>query len=462
MKHAKPTAQRPVYTFQVESLSHEGRGIAHFGTAPDHPAFKAGKKVFIRYALPGETVRANISHETKRLEEGEMLELVSEPSALRVSPICPHYGICGGCSMQHVNTDAQIRLKQDVLKSHLQHFAGMAPQEWLTPIRSTQQDYRHRARIGVRYLPAKKQLMMGFREYQSNRLTPINTCPILDSQLSGALPELKLLLQSLKGKASIGHIELAKGDQEIALLVRHTEPLPQSDTDILCHYANQKGWQLYVQPKSNAESLKRIDTEQGRMRLHYRLPEFELDFAFSPLDFTQVNPSVNQQMVQLACQLLQLQQGEHVLDLFCGLGNFTLPLARCVGTTGRVVGVEGSEEMVRRGVENAKQNHISHVEFYSQDLTKDFSHHSWANRGFDALLIDPPRSGAYEVMQYIPNFGAKRIVYVSCNPATLARDASVLAAHGYQLKKAGVMDMFTHTGHVESIALFEKMKEIND
>jgi len=198
------------------------------------------------------------------------------------------------------------------------------------------------------------------------------------------------------------------------------------------------------------------------MRLHYSLPEFDLNFAFSPLDFTQVNPSVNQQMVQLACELLQLRQGERVLDLFCGLGNFTLPLARCVGTTGRVVGVEGSEDMVQRGTENAKRNEISQVEFYSQDLTKDFSHHSWAKQGFDALLIDPPRAGAYEVMQYIPNFGAKRIVYVSCNPATLARDASVLAEHGYQLKKAGVMDMFTHTGHVESIALFEKMKELND
>ncbi|MBK0062659.1 MULTISPECIES: 23S rRNA (uracil(1939)-C(5))-methyltransferase RlmD [unclassified Acinetobacter] len=463
MKHAaKPFVQPPVYTFQVESLSHEGRGIAHFGTAAEHPQVKTGKKVFIRYALPGETVRAKITHETKRLEEGELVELLSEPSSLRVPPICPHYGRCGGCSMQHMHPDEQIQLKQTVLKSHLQHFAGLDATEWLLPLRSTRQDYRHRARIGVRYLPAKKQLIMGFREHQSNRLTPITTCPILEMQLADALPELKQLLQSLKGKANIGHIELAKGDTDIALLVRHIEPLVGKDKGLLLDFVKQKGWQLYLQPKSFAGSLERIDPPQAEMRLHYSLPKFDLNFAFSPLDFTQVNPSVNQQMVQLACELLQLKQGEQVLDLFCGLGNFTLPLARCVGATGRVVGVEGSEEMVQRGTENARRNHISHVEFYSQDLTKDFSHHSWANLGFDALLIDPPRAGAYEVMQYIPNFGAKRIVYVSCNPATLARDASVLAEHGYQLKKAGVMDMFTHTGHVESIALFEKIKEIND
>ena len=462
MKHAtKPSAQSPVYTFQVESLSHEGRGIAHFGTDVEHPEAKTGKKVFIRYALPNEIVRAKITHETKRLEEGEMLELLSEPSPLRVAPICPHYGICGGCSMQHIDPNEQIQLKQGVLKSHLQHFGGLQATQWLPPLRSAQQDYRHRARIGVRYLPAKKQLIMGFREHQSNRLISIGTCPILQVRLSEALPELKQLLQSLKGKGSIGHIELAMGDSDIALLVRHVEPLAHKDIDQLLGFVKQKGWQLYLQSKSFASSLKRVD-EQAEMRLHYSLPEFDLNFAFSPLDFTQVNPSVNQQMVQLACELLQLRQGERVLDLFCGLGNFTLPLARCVGTTGRVVGVEGSEDMVQRGTENAKRNEISQVEFYSQDLTKDFSHHSWAKQGFDALLIDPPRAGAYEVMQYIPNFGAKRIVYVSCNPATLARDASVLAEHGYQLKKAGVMDMFTHTGHVESIALFEKMKELND
>ena len=254
---------------------------------------------------------------------------------------------------------------------------------------------------------------------------------------------MRNLLQSLKGKAHIGHVELAKGDHETSLLVRHIEKLNNADVNQLSQFALHKGWQLYLQPKG-PESLRRIDEEQGAMRLHYALNAFDVNFAFSPLDFTQVNATVNEQMVQLACELLQLQQGERVLDLFCGLGNFSLPLARCVGAKGQVVGVEASEEMVQRATDNAKRNNLVQASFFSQDLTKDFSHHSWANQGFDALLIDPPRAGAYEIMQYVPNFGAKRIVYVSCNPATLARDAGVLVQHGYQLKSSGYGHVYAH------------------
>lgn len=462
MKHrAKPQkAQQPIYTFQVESLSHEGRGIAHFGTHPDHPVEKHGKKVFIRYALPGETVRARITNVVKRLEEADSLELLSEASEMRVEPACPHYGVCGGCSMQHIHPDEQIRLKQDVLKSHLEHFAGIQPEEWLAPLRSQREDYRRKARIGVRYLPAKDKLVVGFRESQSNKLTSIDRCMVLDREF-GSLTTLKQLLQRLAGKADIGHIELAMGDQEIALLVRHTAELCAEDVNQFKKFALQKGWQLYLQPEG-PDSLHRVDDPSSAMRLHYGLSDFNVEFGFNPQDFTQVNSTINPQMVKLACDLLQLQQGERVLDLFCGLGNFSLPLAKSVGEAGSVVAVEGSEEMVQRGAENAQNNGLSQVKFYSQDLTKDFSHHSWAKQGFDALLIDPPRSGAEEVMQYVPKFGANRIVYVSCNPATLARDAGMLVQQGYRLKKAGVMDMFTHTGHVESIALFEKENQIND
>ncbi|WP_445345241.1 23S rRNA (uracil(1939)-C(5))-methyltransferase RlmD [Acinetobacter bohemicus] len=462
MKHrTKPRpAQQPIYTFQVESLSHEGRGIAHYGSHPDHPSEKQGKKVFIRYALPGETVSAQITNVVKRLEEADSTALLSEPAATRIEPKCPHFTVCGGCNMQHIQLDEQIRLKQDVLKSHLEHFAGIQPEQWLPALRSTREDYRRKARIGVRYLPHKDKLVVGFRENQSNKLISIDRCMVLDREF-GSITALKQLLQSLKAKAAIGHIELAMGDDEIALLVRHTEKLSQQDVNQLKQFALNKQWQLYLQPEG-AESLHRVDDPTAAMRLHYHLDDFDLKFGFSPLDFTQVNSTINPQMVKLACDLLQLKQGERVLDLFCGLGNFTLPLARCVGETGQVVGVEGSEEMVRRAAENAEINGIIHAHFYSQDLTKDFSHHSWANQGFDALLIDPPRAGAEEIMHYVPKFGAKKIVYVSCNPATLARDAGVLAQHGYRLKKAGVMDMFTHTGHVESIALFEKYNEIND
>ncbi|WP_308912450.1 23S rRNA (uracil(1939)-C(5))-methyltransferase RlmD [Acinetobacter schindleri] len=456
MKHrAQPRPkQQPEYIFQVESLSHEGRGIAHYGSHPDHPADKHGKKVFIRYALPGETVRARITREVKKLEEADSLELLSEASEIRIQPPCTHFGICGGCNMQHIAPDAQIELKQSVLKSHLQHFAGIQPDEWLAPLRSQREDYRRKARIGVRYLPGKDKLVVGFRESQSNKLTSIDRCMILDREF-GSVTRLKQLLQSLNGKADVGHIELAMGDQEIALVVRETAQLPEQDVNQLREFALQKGWQLYIQP-AGQNQLTRIDHPQLPARLHYRLDDFDVDFGFDPLDFTQVNSTVNPQMLRLACDLLQLQPGERVLDLFCGLGNFSLPLARCVGATGSVVGVEGSEEMVQRGAENAKINGIAQLSFHSQDLTQDFSHHSWANQGFDALLIDPPRSGAEEVMQYIPKFGAKRIVYVSCNPATLARDAGLLVQQGYRLSRAGVMDMFTHTGHVESIALFEK------
>ncbi|MCH7337538.1 23S rRNA (uracil(1939)-C(5))-methyltransferase RlmD [Acinetobacter sp. NIPH 2699] len=448
-------AQNPIYTFQVEAFSHEGRGIAHYGTHADHPKEKQGKKVFIRNALVGETVQARITHQTTRLEEAEMLTLESEAAEQRIEPICPHYGVCGGCSLQHIHPDEQIRLKQNVLQSHLQHFAGLQPEQWLDPIRSVKTDYRRRARIGVRYIAKQDRLVMGFREHHSNHLTAIQQCNVLEQTLSATLPELRKLLENLSAKAQIGHIELAMGDQDVALLIRHLDELNVSDVNQLRQFALDKQWQLYLQPKG-ADSVHRVDDPRAPMRLHYRLEDFDVNFAFSPLDFTQVNGAINAKMVQLACELLELQQGERVLDLFCGLGNFSLPLARCVGETGQVVGVEASDEMVQRATENAKANELPHAVFFSQDLTKDFSHHSWAKQGFDALLIDPPRSGALEVMQYVPKFGAKRIVYVSCNPSTLARDAGVLAQYGYRLRKAAVMDMFTHTEHVESIALFEK------
>lgn len=462
MKHRSKqrTTQQAVHCFQVESLSHEGRGIAHYGHQAEHPAEKHGKTVFIEGALPGETVRAKITQSNKRLEQAECLEVLGEPSALRVAPPCPHYQQCGGCSMQHIQVDEQIRLKQQVLQSHLQHFAQVQPEEWLAPLRSKREDYRRKARVGVRYLPNQDKLVVGFRERNSNKLTSIDRCLVLD-QAFGSLTRLKQLLQSLTGKAHIGHIELAMGDQEIALVVRHTEKLSAADVNQLQQFALQKHWQLYLQPEG-PDSLHRVDDPYAPMRLHYRLDDFDVDFGFHPQDFTQVNSTINPQMVKLACDLLELKSGDRVLDLFCGLGNFSLPLARCVGATGSVVAVEGSEQMVQRGAENAQRNDLDHVRFYSQDLTKDFSHHSWANQGFEALLIDPPRSGAEEVMHYVSKFGADRIVYVSCNPATLARDAGVLVKQGYQLKKAGVMDMFTHTGHVESIALFQKEKQIND
>ncbi len=450
--------QLPSYIFQVERLSHEGRGIARYTEKFEHPTEKHGKNVFITQALPGEMVRAQLTHQSKKLDEAHLIELLGPASPQRVEPVCPHFGKCGGCNMQHMSSDMQIELKQQTLQSHLQHFAQLAPETWLPALRSPRLDYRHKARIGVRYLAKQQQLVMGFREAQSNRLTSIKTCKVLDQELDQALPDLHQLLKQLCGRADIGHIELSKGATEVALLIRHTADLVAADIQALQDFVKSRHWQLYLQ-RHDAESVKRVDQPQAESRLHYRLGEQEqqLELAFHPTDFIQVNPAVNQKMVKLACELLDLKAGESVLDLFCGLGNFSLPLAQAVGEHGHVVAVEGSEAMVLRGAENAKRNKIGNLKFYTQDLTKDFSKFSWVNQGFDALLIDPPRSGAELVMHYLHHFNAKRIVYVSCNPATLARDAGILVKHGYQLKKAGVIDMFTHTGHVESITLFEKL-----
>ena len=443
-------------TFQIQSLSHEGRGVALYGDQAEHQVSQHGKKVFVRFALPNEKVLARIEKNHKRFEEAELLEVIANPSPHRVQPDCQHFGVCGGCALQHLDVAEQLNMKQQVLASHLQHFAGIQPQQWLAPIRNRQRDYRRRARMGVRWREKQQQMVLGFRQANSNYLTPIQHCSVLDQRVSAHLSALSAVLFSLEKRASITHIEFALGDSEVALLIRHIQALPRQDIDILVDFSKVRDWQLYLLP-DRYQTLQRVDVENATMRLHYALPMFNLDLAFSPLDFTQVNAGVNQQMVQMACQLLELKQGEKVLDLFCGLGNFSLPLARCVGETGKVIAVEGVEDMVRRGEENAKRNQLSQVCFYTQDLSQDFSNQSWAKQGFDAILIDPPRAGAERVMQYIAAFAAKRIVYVSCDPATLARDAAILTQQGYRLSKAGVMDMFSHTEHVESIALFEQI-----
>jgi 23S rRNA (uracil1939-C5)-methyltransferase len=358
--------------------------------------------------------------------------------------------------LQHWSTDAQIAFKQSVLAEHFKHFGDLTPDEWLPPLRSTRTDYRRKARLGAKFVFKKDSMLLGFRERSSGWLADMDVCKVLDAQIGERLVDLKAMLSSLAGRETIPQLEMAVGDDGVAMIVRHLQPLSDADTQIILDFAAPLGWQVYLQP-AGYDSVHRIDQPDAPMRLHYELPDFGVRFAFSPLDFTQVNRDINRQMVSLAVDMLDLKAGERVLDLFCGLGNFSLPLARRVGETGQVIGVEGSSEMVERGFENAKLNGLNNLEFYAQDLTKDFSHQPWAKQGFDALLIDPPRSGAEEVMQYLARFNARRIVYVSCNPATLARDAGILVAQGYRMRKAGVMDMFTHTGHVESIALFERI-----
>ena len=483
-KKIKPTARvrkrlqdAPPVTLTVTNLAHDGRGVASYGDQPDHHLDKHGKKVFVSFALPNETVSVKITGSRKSMEEGDAVEVLANPNPERTTPPCPHFGVCGGCSLQHWQPEGQIQFKQSVLAELLEHQAHIQPEYWLPPLVADRLGYRTKARMGVRYVEKKGTALVGFRERASNFLANLNECHVLDPRVGFEIENLKALISSLDARDHIPQLELAMGEtlddvidskKSIAVIVRHMVDLGEHDIAKLQAFFAERNWQLFLQPKGS-DTVHRIDplyennaharpsslTLPPTGGLFYRLPEFDVTFEFSPLDFTQVNLSVNRKMTKLAIDLLELKPGERVLDLFCGLGNFSLPLARQVGDTGFVIGVEGSSEMTQRAKMNAIANGLHHTDFFAQDLTKDFSSEPWVGQ-VDALLIDPPRSGALEVMQYLDKFNAKRIVYVSCNPITLARDTAVLLEKGYKLTHAGVMDMFCHTGHVESIARFEK------
>nr|WP_312115708.1 23S rRNA (uracil(1939)-C(5))-methyltransferase RlmD [Moraxella sp. CTOTU47915] len=483
-KKIKPTARvrkrlqdAPPVTLTVTNLAHDGRGVASYGDQPDHHLDKHGKKVFVSFALANETVSVKITGSRKSMEEGDAALVLANPNPERTTPPCPHFGVCGGCSLQHWQPDGQIQFKQSVLAELLEHQAHIQPEHWLPPLVADRLGYRTKARMGVRYVEKKGTALVGFRERASNFLANLNECHVLDPRIGFEIENLKALISSLDARDHIPQLELAMGEtlddvidskKSIAVIVRHMVDLGEHDIAKLQAFFAERNWQLFLQPKGS-DTVHRIDplyenTAHARPSsltvpptggLFYRLPEFDVTFEFSPLDFTQVNLSVNRKMTKLAIDLLELKPGERVLDLFCGLGNFSLPLARQVGETGFVIGVEGSSEMTQRAKMNATANGLHHTDFFAQDLTKDFSAEPWVGQ-VDALLIDPPRSGALEVMQYLDKFNAKRIVYVSCNPITLARDTAVLLEKGYKLTHAGVMDMFCHTGHVESIARFEK------
>lgn len=470
----KRLADAPPLPFNISNLAHDGRGVAVYGIDDSHITEKHGKKVFASFALPNETVSVKITNSKKGFEEGDTIQVLANPHPERQTPPCPHFSTCGGCSLQHWQADGQINFKQSILAELLQHHADVQPENWLEPLVGDRLGYRTKARMGVRFVEKKGTALVGFRERSSNFLADLNECKILDPRIGTKISELKQLISTLDAKNDIPQLEVAMGEKlshvndsekSVAVIVRHMSPLSNDDLAKLRGFFAKENWQLYLQPKGS-DTVHRIDEMGGRATslttpptggLFYHLPEFNVTFEFSPLDFTQVNLSVNRQMTKLACDLLELQQGERVLDLFCGLGNFSLPLARQVGDTGFVIGVEGSIEMTERAKMNAKANGLNHTDFFAQDLTQDFSGKAWVGQ-VDALLIDPPRSGAWEVMAYLPKFNAKRIVYVSCNPITLARDTKALIENGYKLTHAGVMDMFCHTGHVESIARFEKVE----
>ena len=428
----------------IETLSHDGRGIAR----------RDGKTTFIDNALPGEEVMFKFTYMRRKFDEGKAVEIVTA-SPDRVTPPCEHSTLCGGCSLQHMSPAVQVARKEAVLREQLQHFGGLEPEEWLPPLTGPVTGYRSKARLGVKYVEAKGETLVGFREKRNSFIAQLRTCEVLIPDVGHRLSELRTLMHSLESRSRIPQIELAAGDDDVALIIRHLDPLPEADQQALVGFCQNLGWHCYLQP-GNESTVHRVWPEDGEQRLYYSHPSAGVELAFHPTDFTQVNAEINRKMVPLALDLLDISPEHTVLDLFCGLGNFTIPAAK---RAGKVVGVEVSQAMVERGYENARRNGLENLEFHAWDLSQDVSGQAWARQTYDRILIDPPRTGALEMVKLMPRLGASKIVYVSCNPATLARDAGELMALGYRLKAAGVMDMFPHTTHVESIAVFEKAKK---
>jgi len=431
----------------IESLSPEGRGVAHVD----------GKVVFVDFALADEVVEFKYTRINKKFDEARAVNIL-KASPQRVEPICAHFTVCGGCSMQHQNHEAQIQSKQDALMHQFEFLGQIQPQQILPPLRGPLKHYRQKARLGVKYVHKKDKVLVGFREKGNSFLADILACPVLHESVGLHIEDLSNLLITMKARASIPQIEVAIDDSKTALVFRHLEDLCDDDKLALIAFAKQHDVQIMLQ--SGGPHTVISLWPENPPPLSYTLKEQAVTVEFQPNDFTQVNSEINQSMVSLALQMLELNSEDKVLDLFCGLGNFTLAMARqCASVTG----VEGGESMVIKARENAQRNQIENVEFYAADLSKNIANEIWLNKAgvsqhYDKVLLDPPRSGAMEMLKYIGKLKAKRIVYVSCNPATLARDTHALVhEYGYTLEKAGVMDMFPHTAHVESIALFTKV-----
>ncbi len=441
MKKHRKRLPEATPTVVIESLAHDGRGVARID----------GKAIFVDNALAGETVRFRYTHTHSKFDEG-VAEIIEVASPDRAEPRCPHASICGGCSSQHIKPEVQIREKEKTLFDQLAHFGNVKVPDVLAPLTDEVWGYRRKARVGVKYVEKKNGALVGFREKRSHFLAAIDQCHVLDARIGLIIPQLRAFISERDGRAQLPQIEIACGDTQAAIVLRHLQALSEADRAAWIDFCAQHQLELWLQP-GGYDSVHKAWPEDGNNRLTYALPDFGLEMRFHPLDFTQVNAGINRKMIRKAIELLDPQPTDRVLDLFCGLGNFTLPLAtRCR----EVVGVEGEGAMVVRGEENARHNKLDNVRFFAADLAKDLPAQPWVGEGFDRILIDPPRSGALEVVRELARFRAKRIVYVSCNPATLARDAGELIKLGYTLQKAGVMDMFPHTTHVESIAVFDR------
>lgn len=442
----------------IESLDLEARGVARLAPHADgiNAEGNKGKVLFIDGALPGETVRYLSTRKKPNYELAHTSEVV-KPSAMRVTPRCAHFGVCGGCSMQHLDPSAQLAVKQRVLEDTLWHIARLKPGQLLRPIQGPDWGYRFRARLSVRYVPKKGGVLVGFHERQSSYVADMRECHVLPPPMAALLLPLRRLIEALSIRDRLPQIEYAQGSAVTALVLRVLQTPSQADEILLREFAEQHQVQFWLQSKG-PDTITPF-WPLNAPALSYELPEFGLSMPFRPADFTQVNHAINQVLVSHALRLLEVEPHEQVLDLFCGLGNFTLPLAT---QAKQVHGIEGSASLVQRAEQNAQKNGLSNVRFSARNLFEITSQEWAALPRPDKILIDPPREGALAVVQAMSAcrknsiHRPQRMVYVSCNPATLARDAAVLVHEGgWQLRAAGVVNMFPHTSHVESVAVFQ-------
>ena len=425
----------------IDSLSHEGRGIAN----------QDGKVVFVDGALPGERVTFQLTNRRKTFDEGKLVEVL-EASPDRIEAKCAHYGLCGGCSLQHLSSEDQIKHKQSVLLEQFEHIGGVQPEEVLPPLTSPIWGYRRKARLGAKHVPKKGGVLVGFREKASPYIADITQCEILDPAVGHRLMDLRELIGSLSIKDRLPQIEMAVGDQDQGLVFRHLEPFTEDDLETLKAFGEKYQFVIYLQPKG-PDTVHQIYPE-AVVDLFYQAGENEPVLHFLPTDFTQVNASINKDMIARVLDFMQLGKDDRVLDLFCGLGNFSLPMAK---RAAYVLGVEGEAGLVKRAQENAQRNKLNNAEFVCADLTEDDQVKTIEAGKFNKVLLDPARSGAQEIIEKMSFAGVNQVIYVSCNPATLARDAGILVKEkGFRMVKAGIMDMFPHTTHVESIAVFER------
>lgn len=425
---------------RIDDLASNARGVAHVD----------GKAVFVADALPGERVLYRPTKRKRRYEEAN-LETLFSASPERVTPKCAHFGVCGGCALQHLSADAQLAFKQQQLLAALARVGHVAPEQVLAPLTAARWGYRRRARLSVKYVPQKGGTLVGFRERGAPYIAVLKHCDVLVKQVGACLPQLARLIDGLSMRTHIPQIEVAAADNATALVFRVLETPSDDDVAALQEFGDSLGFSIYLQPGNEATIAPLTNTAPA---LYYQLPRHDVRLYFQPNDFVQVHAGVNARMVDQALDLMAVGDADTVLDLFSGLGNFSLPLARRVR---HVVTVEGEAGLVERARANARANDISNVEAHVADLFAPDAAAAWLHSGFDTVLLDPPRSGAAQVLPLVAARRPRRIVYCSCHPATLARDAGELVAqHGYRLTHAGVMDMFPHTAHIESMAVFER------